>query len=73
VEELAEALRISDAPDDRAALDESVRGLERGGRVETWPDPVRPTRMRVMLSAYAAQGLGLMLSRRGDRWEPARI
>ena len=69
VEELADAIRIRPGTPERTELADAIRDMERGGAVETWPDPERPGRLRVMLSASTASRLGLALSRRGDRWE----
>jgi predicted transcriptional regulator len=66
LEELAGELGLA-----RPAVAAEVRKLERSGLVETWPDPANPGSRRLLLSARSAVRLGVRLSARGDRWEPA--
>ena len=49
-------------------VDRVLGVLERNGLVESWPDPIRASEARVMLSARAVARLGLVLSPRADRW-----
>lgn len=71
VAEIGAALASLDSPRERPGLVAILRGMERVGLVETWPDPARTGEVRVMLLAVALRRLGLALAPRGDRWQPA--